>query len=138
MRHLLLLLLACDPAQPEAIVVTEDVVHLAAASVRSCLTEAGKLSQQGRRAAAKEQVFGCYRAHFEPIEPVLRSHNRRATLSLEYGFGRVASVVGRANSTEAAATVVAQLSDRVEGVLDALPTVPAPILHPKDTGTAPN
>jgi hypothetical protein len=138
MRYLLLLFLACDPAQPEAIVITEDVVHSAAANVRSCLTKAGKLSQQGRQAAATEQVFGCYRAHFEPIEPVLRSHNRRATLSLEYGFGRAASAVGHANASATAATVVAQLSDRVEGVLDALPTVPAPSLETKDTGTAPN
>jgi hypothetical protein len=84
--------------------------------------------------ASRDAVLGCYRAHFEPIEPVMRSHARRATLSLEYGFGRVARTMAREGTAETAASVAEQLADRVEGVLETIPVAPAPSSTAADTG----
>ena len=77
---------------------------------------------QGDRAAASDHVLSCYDQHFAPLESALRDHNRRATLSLEYGFGVVAHAMTRRRGDPGAAAVV--LADRVESVLETLPKSP--------------
>jgi len=130
----LAIILACGSPAPEVEPVSQDVVQTAATTIRACLLQAAELRKQDRRTDARGQVLGCYRAHFEPLEPVLRAHNRRATLSLEYGFGRVASVMGQKGTIGSAQTIAEQLADRVEGVLDSLPARPAPSAPGADTG----
>ena len=80
------------------------------------------LHVQGTRAAASEHVLSCYEKHFSPLEPALREHNRRATLSLEYGFGVVSHAMTRRRGDPGEAAVV--LADRVESVLETLPKRP--------------
>jgi len=80
------------------------------------------IHEQGDRAGASEHVMDCYNQHFAPLEPTLRAHNRRATLSLEYGFGVVADSMTRRRSEPAVAANM--LADRVESVLASIPTSP--------------
>ena len=64
------------------------------------------------------------------MERPLRAHNRKATLSLEYEFGRVASHMSQSGSGQAANGMASRLADRLERVLATMP-VAAP-----DTGAA--
>ena len=91
-------------------------------AIRNCLRVATGIHEQGDRSGASEQVLHCYNQHFAPLEPTLREHNRRATLSLEYGFGLVARSMTRRRSDPGVAATM--LSDRVESVLSSIPTEP--------------
>jgi len=91
-------------------------------AIRNCLRVATGIHEQGDRAAASDQVLHCYNQHFAPMEPTLREHNRRATLSLEYGFGVVARSMTRRRSDPAVAA--SMLADRVESVLSTIPKSP--------------
>ena len=84
-------------------------------TLRNCLKIAGGLHSQDKLDAAVDQVYGCYEGHFAPMEPLLRAQNRRATLSLEYGFGRLAVNMGKRRGDPAGEAE--QLSDRVESVI---------------------
>ena len=86
--------------------------------IRNCLKVAGGLYVQEKRDAAVNQVHVCYEEHFSPLKPLLREHNRRATLSLEYGFGTLAVAMGRHKS--GADAQAEQLADRLEAVVDSI------------------
>lgn len=117
----LILLFACSSGTEEVPLVTEDAAQTASATVRQCLDASIKLRQDGAAEAASAAVLACYAAHFEPIEGPLRAHNRKATLSLEYEFGRVSSHMGQSGSGQAAIGMAARLADRVERVMASLP-----------------
>lgn len=130
MRLLLLLLLACGSGEEDVPLVTESAAQSTSALVRQCLEGAIKLREEGQAEAASAAVLGCYGTHFEPMERPLRAHNRKATLSLEYEFGRVASHMSQSGSGQAANGMASRLADRLERVLATMP-VAAP-----DTGAA--
>jgi len=117
------LFLACGMGAPEVPTVTDDAAQSTAAEVRRCLDSAILLRTQGESEAAGKAVLGCYGAHFEPIERPLRAHNRKATLSLEYEFGRVAGRISQEGSGTAAIGMANRLADRVERVLASMPVV---------------
>jgi hypothetical protein len=130
MWPILTLLLACGTSSPEVPEVTEDAAQTTAAFVRQCLDASVKLRTEGQSEDAGKAVLACYTAHFEPIEGALRAHNRKATLSLEYEFGRVAGGMAQEGSGTAAIGMAGRLADRVERVLTSLPVVPSS----RDTG----
>ena len=86
--------------------------------IRNCLKVAGGLHTQEKLDGAVTQVETCYEEHFTPLEVLLREHNKRATLSLEYGFGALAVSMGRRNSE--ADAQADQLADRLEAVIDSI------------------
>ena len=86
--------------------------------IRNCLKVAGGLHTQNKLDAAVTKVHTCYEEHFTPLEELLRDHNRRATLSLEYGFGALAVSMGRSKS--GADSQAEQLADRLEAVIDSI------------------
>ena len=115
------LLIAGGSGTEEVPLLTEDVAQTASATVRQCLDASIKLRQDGDSSAASAAVLACYAVHFEPMEGPLRAHNRKATLSLEYEFGRVASHMAQSGSGQAATGMAARLADRVERVMASLP-----------------
>jgi hypothetical protein len=128
-----LLLIACSNLGSSVAPVPKSVVQDSGESVRSCLAAAVQFAdppERGRRAIAL-----CYRTYFEPLEPTLRAHNPRATLSLEYGFGKLAAELSSRSEPQELALGAAMLADRVESVLATLPTVASKqAAHPGDTG----
>lgn len=122
-----LLIFACSIQEETPSEVGADRLVNSGGAIRNCLRVASGLHVQGDRSAASDHVLSCYEQHFAPLEPSLRAHNRRATLSLEYGFGVVSHAMTRRRGDPGAAAVV--LADRVESVLETLPTNPtvAPI-----------
>ena len=122
MLRAFLLIVACSTGGEVPLEVGADRLVNAGGAIRNCLRVATGLHLQGDRAAASDHVLGCYSQHFAPLEPSLREHNRRATLSLEYGFGVVAHTMTRRRGDPGAAAVV--LADRVESVLETLPRSP--------------
>ena len=115
-----LFLFSCAVVEEAPATVGVNRVVESGGAIRNCLRVATGIHEQGDRAGASDQVLHCYNQHFAPIEPTLREHNRRATLSLEYGFGLVAkSMTGRRSEPKVAA---AMLADRVESVLSTIPT----------------
>lgn len=126
----LILLLACGSGSEPVPLVSQDAARSTAAAVRKCLDVAVKIRSDGQTKAASEAVLACYIAHFEPIERPLRAHNRKATLSLEYEFGRVASHMSQDGSGTAAIAMAGRLSDRVERVVASMPVLPTAV----DTG----
>ena len=130
MLRAFLLILACSTSgEPPPEVGAERLVNSGSA-IRNCLRVASGLHVQGDRSAASDHVLSCYDQHFAPLEPALRDHNRRATLSLEYGFGVVAHAMTRRRGDPGAAAVV--LADRVESVLETLPK--SPTIAPVEQG----
>ncbi len=119
------LLIACGTGADEAPVVTGDVAQTAAMSVRQCLDAAVKLRGEGQASQASAAVLDCYTAHFEPFEGPLRAYNRKATLSLEYEFGRVAGHMAQDGSGQAAMSMAGRLADRVERVVASMPVAPS-------------
>ena len=101
-----------------------EAVQAAATTLRHCLKVAGGLKTAGDAEAASAHVLACYRDHFVPIAPALRTQNRRAALSLEYGFGLLAHAMTERRSDTA--IQAEQLADRVESVIASLPQDPAP------------
>jgi hypothetical protein len=87
-------------------------------AIRNCLKVAGGLYSQDKRESAVTQVYTCYEEHFTPLEGLLREHNSRATMSLEYGFGALAVSMGQRNSR--AEAQAEQLADRLEAVIDSI------------------
>ena len=83
---------------------------------------ASGIREQGDRERASAHVLNCYEQHFAPLEPTLREHNRRATLSLEFGFGLLARTMSQRRGEPTVAA--SMLADRVESVLDSIPTEP--------------
>jgi len=125
MLRAFLLISACTLVPEPAPEVSTDRVSESGGAIRNCLRVASGLREQGDREGASAHVLTCYEQHFSPIEPTLREHNRRATLSLEFGFGLLARTMSqrRGEHTPAAA----MLSDRVESVLASLPKEPASV-----------
>ncbi len=121
MRLLLILLMACGSGEDDVPVVTESAAQSTSALVRQCLDGAIKLREEGQADAASAAVMGCYVTHFEPMERPLRAHNRKATLSLEYEFGRVARHMGQSGTGQAANGMASRLADRLERVLATMP-----------------
>ena len=117
-----LLIFACSTQEDSPPEVGTDRIVNSGGAIRNCLRVASGLHVQGDRAAAANHVLSCYEQHFAPLEPSLRAHNRRATLSLEYGFGVVSHAMTRRRGDPSEAAVV--LADRVESVLETLPTNP--------------
>jgi hypothetical protein len=121
----LTLLLACGSGSEPVPLVSQDAAQTTAAAVRKCLDVAVKIRSDGQPKAASGAVLACYAAHFEPIERALRAHNRKATLSLEYEFGRVANHLSQSGSGSEASAMAGRLADRVERVLASMPVAPA-------------
>ena len=117
-----LFLFACSMVEEVPATVGVNRVAESGGAIRNCLRVATGIHKQGDRAGASAQVMHCYNQHFAPLKPVLREHNRRATLSLEYGFGLVARSMTRRRSEPAVAAQM--LADRVESVLATIPTEP--------------
>jgi len=92
--------------------------------IRNCLKVAGGLHSQDKYESATAQVHTCYEEHFTPLETLLREHNRRATLSLEYGFGTLAVSMSRPNTD--ADSKANQLADRLEAVIDSIAATASP------------
>jgi len=130
MWPILTLLLACDFGAEDLSRVTDDAALTTTVAVRQCLSGAVQLRKEGQAESASAAVLGCYRTHFEPFETPLRAYNRKATLSLEYEFGRVALQMSQAGSGNSAIDMAGRLGDRVERVLAHMPTA----VSPKDTG----
>jgi len=89
-----------------------------ASALRNCLKVAGGLKKSGDAEAASQQVLSCYHKHFGPMEVVVRERNRRAALSLEYGFGHLAWQMTQKGGD--VGQQAGQLADRVEAVLGSL------------------
>ena len=123
MLRAFLLILACSTSGESPAEVGNDRLVNSGGAIRNCLRVATGLHVQGDRVAASAHVLSCYNQHFTALEPSLRAHNRRATLSLEYGFGVVAHAMTRRRGVPGAAAVL--LADRVESVLETLPKSPA-------------
>ena len=117
-----LLLFACSTGGETPSTVGVERAVGSGAAIRNCLRVATGIHQQGDRARASDHVLSCYDQHFAPLEPTLREHNRRATLSLEYGFGLVANSMTRRRSEPG--TAANMLADRVESVLETIPKTP--------------
>jgi hypothetical protein len=101
-----------------------EAAQAAATTLRHCLKVAGGLKTAGDSETASAHVLACYQDHFVPIAPALRTQNRRAALSLEYGFGLLTHAMTERRSDTA--VQAAQLADRVEAVIASLPQHPAP------------
>lgn len=128
---------ACGVVEEPAESVSPVEAAATADTLRNCLTIAGGLRAQDRNDAAVEQVYTCYDRHFAPMEPMLREKNRRATMSLEYGFGVLALNMSKRRGDPIAEAV--QLADRVEAVIDSVqsdaqPPVPAKADGPTSLG----
>ena len=117
-----LLISACSLGGEEPSTVGVDRVVGSGAAIRNCLRVATGLHQQGDRSGASDHVRTCYNQHVAPLETTLREHNRRATLSLEYGFGVVANSMTRRRSEPG--VVANMLADRVDSVLETIPKAP--------------
>lgn len=120
----LMIISACGVVEEPAESVSPVEAAATADTLRNCLTIAGGLRAQERNDAAVEQVYTCYDRHFAPMEPMLREKNRRATMSLEYGFGVLAVNMGKRRGDPIAEAV--QLADRVEAVIDSVQSNAAP------------
>jgi hypothetical protein len=114
-----LLISACTLVPEPAPGVSVVRVSESGGAIRNCLRVASGLREQGDREGASAHVLTCYEQHFSPIEPTLREHNRRATLSLEFGFGLLARSMSQRRGEHVVAA--GMLSDRVESVLASLP-----------------
>jgi hypothetical protein len=114
-----LLISACTLVPEPAPVVSADRVSESGGAIRNCLRVASGLREQGDREASSAHVLACYEKHFTPLEPTLREHNRRATLSLEFGFGLLALSMSQRRGEHVVAA--GMLSDRVESVLASIP-----------------
>ena len=122
----LMIISACGVVEEPAESVSPIEAAATADTLRNCLTIAGGLRAQDRNDAAVEQVYTCYDRHFAPMEPMLREKNRRATMSLEYGFGVLAVNMGKNRGDPIAEAV--QLADRVEAVIDSVQSnAPSPV-----------
>ena len=117
-----LLLSACNTGGDLPSTVGAERAVGSGAAIRNCLRVATGLHKQGDRSGASDHVLSCYDQHFAPLEPTLREHNRRATLSLEYGFGVVANSMTRRRGEPGNAANM--LADRVESVLETIPKTP--------------
>ena len=104
-----------DPVSPVQAAANTD-------TLRNCLTVAGGLRTQDQHDAAVKQVYYCYEKHFAPMEPMLRAQNEKATMSLEYGFGVLATNMNKRGGDPVSQAI--QLADRVEAVIDSLQSVP--------------
>jgi hypothetical protein len=118
-------LLACGSGADGLHPVSEDAAQSASTAVRQCLDTASRLRSEEHPEKASSAVLACYSAHFEPMERPLRAHNRKATLSLEYEFGRVAGHMAQAGNGSEAIGMAGRLADRVERVLASMPVVSA-------------
>ena len=118
MMWALLILFSCDAVQNSAEPVSPVQAAATADTLRNCLTIAGGLRAQDQSDAAVTQVYYCYDRHFAPMEPMLREQNERATMSLEYGFGVLASNMKKRRGDPVSEAV--QLADRVEAVIDSV------------------
>ncbi len=113
-----LIIVGCSELKPGDAPVTLVRAIASIGPIRNCLKVAGGLHSQGKLDGAVTQVYTCYEDHFTPLEVLLREHNSRATLSLEYGFGALAVSMGRRNSR--ADVQAGQLADRLEAVIDSI------------------
>ena len=113
-----LIIVGCSELEPEDAPVTLVRAIASVGPIRNCLKVAGGLYSQDKLEGAVTQVHTCYEEHFTPLEVLLREHNRRATLSLEYGFGALAVSMGKRNS--GADAQAEQLADRLEAVIDSI------------------
>ena len=90
MIRALVFMLGCSGGLSPSETADGGVAIAAAPTLRNCLKIAGGLKDSGDGAAASAQVLSCYDDHFLPMLPIVRDQNRRAALSLEYGFGLLA------------------------------------------------
>ena len=134
MQWIIAMLFSCGLGTPEVVPVSHVAMQNSVASIRTCLIQASETRIEGRQHEAQAQVMGCYRTHFEPLEPSLRALNPRATLSLEYGFGQLIGRMGHRGAEVDIALSASQLADRVESVLDTMPATPTP--PSSDTGAS--
>ncbi len=116
----LVFLVACEPDFSNEREVGAEAAVAVAGTLRNCLKVASGLKQSGDGDTASKHVLMCYEKHFVPMETVLREQNRRAALSLEYGFGFLAREMKQ--SRGAIGQKAEQLADRVEAVLATLQT----------------
>lgn len=115
MIRALVFMLGCNGGLSSSEKADGGVAIAAAPTLRNCLKIAGGLKDSGDGAAASAQVLSCYDDHFLPMLPIVRDQNRRAALSLEYGFGLLAhSMTQRRSDTTVRAE---QLADRVDAVV---------------------
>jgi hypothetical protein len=119
MLRAFLLISACMLVSEPAPTVSADRASESGGAIRNCLRVASGLREQGDREGASAHVLTCYEQHFVPIESTLREHNRRATLSLEFGFGLLARSMSQRRGEPMVAA--GMLSDRVESVLASIP-----------------
>ena len=119
-----LIIVGCSGVEPGGAPVTLVRAVGSIGPIRNCLKVAGGLYSQDKLDVAVTQVNTCYEEHFTPLEALLREHNSRATLSLEYGFGTLAVSMGQPNS--GADTQAEQLADRLEAVIDSIAASESP------------
>lgn len=128
----LMIIFGCDAVQG-----TDSVSPVQAAAttdtLRNCLTVAGGLRTQDQQDAAVKQVYHCYEKHFAPMEPMLRAQNEKATMSLEYGFGVLATNMNKRGGDPVSEAI--QLADRVEAVIDSVQAAPSPVSAVGSTAT---
>ncbi|MFM2246113.1 MAG: hypothetical protein RL071_2187 [Pseudomonadota bacterium] len=79
----------------------------------------------GDREAASARVLRAYVARFEPVEGALRAVDPRATLELEYSFGRLAARLARPGEPLAVAKHVQALTGQLDGLAARLPVDPS-------------
>jgi hypothetical protein len=89
----------------------------------------------GDRDAASARVLRAYVTRFEPLEPSLRAVDSRATLELEYSFGRLAARLARPGEALAVAKQVQALTAQLDALAERLPVdpsrpVPPPVAPP--------
>jgi len=116
----LFFLFACEPDFSNEKDVGAEAAVAVAGTLRNCLKVASGLKQSGDGDTASKHVLMCYEQHFVPMEAVLRAQNRRAALSLEYGFGLLAREMKQSRGD--IGQKANQLADRVEAVLATLQT----------------
>lgn len=79
----------------------------------------------GDREAASARVLRAYVARFEPVEGALRAVDPRATLELEYSFGRLAARLARPGEPLAVAKHVQALTGQLDALAERLPVDPS-------------